>query len=104
MESQIDDIYELLKRNAENVSANHWIFVLHEDKFKNLAKEIVELLLKPDTNERYLLIEWLSGEPIINGAKYADTKQDIMDYYNSLPKGLGVEYTVCSIYNVKEDL
>lgn len=51
--------------------------------------------------ERYLLIEWIQGHPVIDGAKYADTKQEIMDYCEALPKGLGVEYTICRIYNVR---
>jgi len=57
----------------------------------------------PYVSERYLLIEWIQGQPVIDGAKYADTKQEIMDYYDSLPKlpkGL-VEYTICRIYNVR---
>lgn len=57
----------------------------------------------PCISERYLLIEWIQGKPIIDGAKYADTKQEIMDYYNSLPKlpKSLVEYTICRIYNVR---
>ena len=54
----------------------------------------------PKLNERYLLVRWNNGHPTIDGAKYADTKQEIMDYYNSLPKVLGVYYTICEIYNI----
>ncbi|MBN2571318.1 MAG: hypothetical protein JXA68_04260 [Ignavibacteriales bacterium] len=56
---------------------------------------------EPIDSERYLLIEWIQGHPVIDGAKYADTKQELMDYYDSLPKGLEVEYTICRIYNVR---
>ena len=54
-------------------------------------------------SERYLLVEWIQGQPIIDGAKYADTKQELMDYYDSLPKlpKSLVEYTICRIYNVR---
>jgi hypothetical protein len=57
----------------------------------------------PCVSERYLLIEWIQGHPLIDGAKYADTKQELMDYYNSLPKlpKSLVEYTICRIYNVR---
>ena len=57
----------------------------------------------PCVSERYLLIEWIQGQPVIDGAKYADTKQEIMDYYDSLPKlpKSLVEYTICRIYNVR---
>ena len=56
----------------------------------------------PCVSERYLLIEWIHGQPVIDGAKYADTKQELMDYYDSLPKlpKSLVEYTICRIYNV----
>jgi hypothetical protein len=57
----------------------------------------------PCVSERYLLIEWIQGHPIIDGAKYADTKQELMDYLDSLPKlpKSLVEYTICRIYNVR---
>lgn len=57
----------------------------------------------PYVSERYLLIEWIQGQPVIDGAKYADTKQELMDYYDSLPKlpKSLVEYTICRIYNVR---
>ena len=57
----------------------------------------------PCVSERYLLVEWIQGHPVIDGSKYADTKQEIMDYYDSLPKlpKSLVEYTICRIYNVR---
>jgi hypothetical protein len=53
-------------------------------------------------SEGYLLIGWIQGHPVIDGAKYADTKQELMDYYNSLPKLTKslVEYRICRIYNI----
>jgi len=52
---------------------------------------------KLDVSERYLLIKWINEAPILDGAKYADSKEDILDYYNSLPRLSGVEYTICRI-------
>ena len=43
MEELIEKVEELLQKNAENVSANHWINAIHEDKFSELAPEIVKL-------------------------------------------------------------
>lgn len=60
----------------------------------------LKLLGLADVCTRYLLIKWIHGHPIIDGAKYADTKEDLYNYYNSLPKIKGVEYTICEIYNV----
>jgi len=45
--------------------------------------------------EKYLLITWINGNPIIDGCVYADTKEEIMEYYKSLPTIKGVEYTIC---------
>lgn len=48
METQIEKVLELLKLYAENVSANHWVIAIHEDKFENLAVEIVKLFTIQD--------------------------------------------------------
>ena len=56
----------------------------------------------PCVSECYLLVKWIQGQPVIDGAKYADTKEEIMEYYDSqpkLPKSL-VEYTICRIYKI----
>jgi hypothetical protein len=53
------------------------------------------------TGERFLLIEWIKGNPVIDGAEYADTRKELMDYCDSLPKVSGVEYTICRIYDVR---
>ena len=60
---------------------------------------------KQNINELYLLIEWLNGNPAIDGAYYFDNKEDAIKYYNDLPKiiipGFVIEYTICRIYNKK---
>ena len=43
MGRKAEKVYELLKQNAENVSANHWINAIHEDKFEDLSHKIVKL-------------------------------------------------------------
>ena len=48
--------------------------------------------------ELYLLVRWIEGHPILDGAKFAETKQELLNYYNTLPKLQGVEYTICQIY------
>ena len=57
----------------------------------------------PCVSECYLLVKWIQGQPVIDGAKYAATKEEIMKYYDSLPKFPKslVEYTICRIYNVR---
>lgn len=72
-------------------------------KAENLNNAETPSLNIAGVSERYLLVEWIQGQPVIDGAKYADTKQEIMDYYDSLPKlpKSLVEYTICRIFNVR---
>jgi hypothetical protein len=51
---------------------------------------------------RFLLVQWLDGAPIIDGATYFDTREDCLKYCESLPKinGLQIDYTICRITNV----
>ena len=42
-EEKIELIEELLEKYTENVSVNHWINAIHEDKHADLAQEIVKL-------------------------------------------------------------
>lgn len=53
---------------------------------------------------KFLLVEWINGIPMIDGAKYAETEQELIDYLHSLPKPpklpnlkVKVEYTICEI-------
>jgi len=64
-----------------------------EDKDKALSQDAVSV--------RYLLVEWLEGNPIIDGAIYFDTKEECLEYWNNLPKyeGFKIEYTICRITN-----
>ena len=81
--------------------------MIHEPKKLTEALDIVlsevKKLRLDAVSECYLLVKWIQGQPVIDGAKYADTKEEIMKYYDSLPKlpkNL-VEYTICRIYNVR---
>lgn len=40
----LEKVEDLLRVSTENVSANHWIPAIHEDKHESLAKELVKLL------------------------------------------------------------
>ena len=60
MEELKEKIYELLKNNAENVSANHWVNAIHEDKFFNLSEEIVKLFIQ------HVSISLPSGDDVVN--------------------------------------
>jgi hypothetical protein len=59
-------------------------------------------LLQPDVSVRFLLVQWVNANPIIDGAIYFDTREDCLKYWESLPKinGIEVEYTICRIKNV----
>ena len=40
----LEKVEDLLRISTENVSANHWIPAIHEDKHEGLAQELVKLL------------------------------------------------------------
>ena len=86
-----------------------------------MKKQINDLLLKMQTgencigetvnklldlysvSERYLLVEWLNGNPILDGATYFDSKEECLEYYKNLPKlkGFDIEHTICRISNAR---
>jgi hypothetical protein len=57
---------------------------------------------KTAVSVRFLLVQWLNGNPIIDGAIYFDTREDCLKYWESLPKinGIEIEYTICRITNI----
>ena len=57
---------------------------------------------KSEHHEKYLFVTWINDKPIIDGSKYADTIQELMMYYESFPKMVGVEHTFCRIYKLSE--
>jgi len=63
------------------------------EKTKALSQDAVSV--------RYLLVEWLDDNPIIDGAIYFDTKEECLEYWKNLPKheGFKIEYTICRITN-----
>ena len=64
------------------------------------ANELLDLF---SVSERYILVEWLNGKPMIDGSTYFDTKEECLEYYNNLPKlaGYDIEYTICRIRNAR---
>jgi len=85
------------------------------DDLKKAYNEMIDYYERddnPDTNEdgalpiqhvseRFLLIEWVHQNPILDGALYFDTKDECLEYINNLPKINGVDYTICRIRNVR---
>lgn len=69
-------------------------------RIEGLKKELLNLF---SVSERYILVEWLNGKPMIDGSTYFDTKEECMEYYNNLPKltGYDIEYTICRIRNAR---
>lgn len=53
----------------------------------------------PVISERYLLVEWIDGNPSIDGALFFNDKKSLMDYWESLPKIDLVKHTICTIRN-----
>jgi hypothetical protein len=53
--------------------------------------------------EKYLLVLWLNEDAIIDGAYYFDTREDALNYWESLPKiarvseNVEITYTICRI-------
>jgi len=68
-----------------------------------IGKTANELLNLFSVSERYILVEWLNGKPMIDGSTYFDTKEECLEYYNNLPKlaGYDIEYTICRIRNAR---
>ena len=54
-------------------------------------------------SERYLLVEWLNGNPILDGAIYFDSKDECLEYHKNLPKikSFDIEHTICRISNAR---
>ncbi len=55
-------------------------------------------------DEKYLLVTFIEGKPKINAALYFDTKEELLEHYERLPKikGFKIEYTICTIHRPKQ--
>jgi len=64
-------------------------------------KEETKALSQDAVSVRYLLVEWLEGNPLIDGSIYFDSKEECLEYWNNLPKyaGYKIEHTICRITN-----
>gem|GEM_PF-4733869 len=71
-----------------------------EKETKAVYNELLNLF---SVSERYILVEWLNGKPMIDGSTYFDTKEECLEYYNNLPKlaGYDIEHTICRIRNAR---
>ena len=52
-------------------------------------------------SERFLLVQWMDGQPKIDGALYFDTQDECIEYYRSLPvfEEFNITHTICRISN-----
>ena len=75
-------------------------YLISESDKEKMSEDILNLF---DVSERYLLIEWLNGKPIIDGSIYFDSKNDCLEHWQKLPKidGFDVTHTICRITNVR---
>jgi hypothetical protein len=55
-------------------------------------------------NEKYLVVEWLLGNPIIDGAEYFDSEESAIKSYeirkelaDKLAVNLKISFTICKI-------
>ena len=53
--------------------------------------------------KKYLLITWINGNPLIDGCIWADTREELMDYWKSLPEVEGVTYTICRSNHISQE-
>lgn len=88
-------------------------YLVNEEGISDYAEKMLEgyafsleAVIKENCNiqpvsERYLLVEWLNGNPILDGATYFDSKEECLEYYNNLPKlkGFNIEHTIFRISN-----
>ena len=69
--------------------------------FTKWHNKLVEKLTLTDVSERFALIKWIDGNPLIDGSKSFETKDKCMEYWESLPKMKDIIYTVCRIKNAR---
>ena len=62
--------------------------------------EQAKQLILTDVVERFALIQWINGQPLIDGSDSFNTKEDALKHWQTLPKIDNVIYTVCRIRNV----
>ena len=63
--------------------------------------EQVKKLNIDDVSERILLVRWMDGNPILDGADYFINMDEALERYNEIPKFKNVEYTICKIRNAR---
>ena len=62
--------------------------------------KVSQALNLTDVVERFALIQWINGQPLIDGSDSFNTKEDALKHWQTLPKIDNVIYTVCRIRNV----
>lgn len=56
-----------------------------------------------ETGEKYVLIQWINGNPVLDGSLYFDLKADLTMYVSMLPVVPLVKYTVIRIENGNDE-
>jgi hypothetical protein len=58
----LEKVQDLLRISTENVSVNHWIPAIHQDKHEGLAQELVKLFtIHNVSQQRELLLDFLDN-------------------------------------------
>tara|TARA_R110002096_G_scaffold159247_1_gene324976 strand:- start:69 stop:359 length:291 start_codon:yes stop_codon:yes gene_type:complete len=93
----IDNLISWLQEAEDN---NTWLVSTQSVK-RHLEKiKETEQLTLTDVVERFALIQWINGQPLIDGSDSFNTKEDALKHWQTLPKIDNVIYTVCRIRNV----
>lgn len=80
----LEKVEDLLRISTENVSANHWIPAIHEDKHEGLAQELVKLLAINNTvRRRELLLAAICEYNKYNTQKDIKAVDDWLNDWNS---------------------
>lgn len=56
-----------------------------------------------ETGEKYVLIQWIKGNPVLDGSLYFDLKDDLMFHISLLPVIPLVKYTIIRIENGNDE-
>lgn len=103
MELQIEN----LKAQMRGETLNNYQQGLALDEYYKLIEHTenlenkVKTLNIDDVSERILLVRWMDGNPILDGAEYFIDMDEALERYNEIPKFKNVEYTICKIKNAR---
>jgi len=86
----------------KNKDKHKWVTHTMLDLYaKHYHQEQVKKLNIEDVSERILLVRWMDGNPILDGAEYFANMDEALERYNEMLKFKNVEYTICKIKNAR---